>query len=355
MSVFRNFGKLLAITVLLFIIQGGFLVALDSRDKVSPMPSKNSYLEKNSSTDQSGNSFSSSKNDSDGSVSTEEENFHPFTLSQNKIATENVAGVRIKGEKIVLFGYDNHCSVENLAKDFDFSDMNFFKQYPKLISVELNKLSLKRNVLENLQKFLPPTLKSLIIRFCTMESDDNELLVNIIKKHRTLENIVMVFPDMDPKESTNILGALKINGNVKSLSFVFGKLSDEGSKHLIDLIINSAKSLQELSLGWMAIAGKDNTYRNITNAILKITELQKLEWSVLSLSEKDIGFIAGAIGNMKNLLVLKIFLGDLSKHDHVKLFENIEILQQSLVNLKKLDTLDLSDMKMPNDVMQLIV
>ncbi|MDR1983043.1 MAG: hypothetical protein LBQ08_04605 [Holosporaceae bacterium] len=360
MCVSKKYEKLLTIAVLLFVIQGEYLAAADSHSKIPPISSSVSLNEKKISTSQSGgrssssNNYSSYSDNSNSDSIPSEENFYPFTLSSNKITAENVAGLRIKGEKIILFGFNNTCSTDNLTKDFDFSDMNFFKQYPKLISVELNGLSLKRNVLENLQKFLPPTLKSLIIRSCDIQNDDNESFVNIIKKHPSLENIVIIFPDMSADESTSILGTLKINNNVKSLSLTFGKLSTEGSKHLTDLIINSAKSLQELSLGWITIAGDNNSYKNITNAILKIKKLQKLEISVMSLSDNDIECIANAIGNMKHLLALKIFFGDLNKHDHIKLFENAEILQQSLVKLKKLDMLDLSDNGLPSEVIQLI-
>jgi Ran GTPase-activating protein (RanGAP) involved in mRNA processing and transport len=159
---------------------------------------------------------------------------------------------------------------------------------------------------------------------------------------------------MPAEESTTILETLKINNNLKSLYITFGKLSSEGSKHLVDLITNSVESLQELSLGWQAITDDANAYKNIASAILKIAKLQKLELSVMSLSENDVGLIAGAIGGMKHLLSLKIFFNDLNKHDHMKLFENLEILQQSLAKLKKLDTLDLSGLKMPSDTMQLL-
>ncbi|MDR2157737.1 MAG: hypothetical protein LBO02_00240 [Holosporaceae bacterium] len=347
-----NLGKILAISALSLAIQNNCLAS--SEDLASYKSSKGEYSRKSS---REGSYVAGDMKDSGGDAASDkksEENYYPFELSQTKIAAENVAGMRIKGNKVILLGFNNMCSVEDLPEDCDFSELDFFRQYPKLFSVELDGLFLTEAMLENLQKFLPSTLKSFLVRSCEIKKEYYELLADIFEKHKSLESVSVISPDLSGPESTRILESLKDHSEIRLLSITVGELTDVGEEYLASLISNSFRTLEGASLGWNKITGRDDSYRNITEAIRKAEKLNKLEFSVVSLSENDLGLIVEAIGDLKNLRSLKIFFGNIGAHNHIRLFENVEIFQKSLANLSKLEALDISSAGFPSDVMQLI-
>jgi hypothetical protein len=92
--------KTLAITVLLLVIQGNSLIAVNSYSGASSGSSSDSPTKNSPGNNPDGNHFSNPNNGGGGASSVEEENFYPFTLSQSKIANDQVAGIRIRGEKI---------------------------------------------------------------------------------------------------------------------------------------------------------------------------------------------------------------------------------------------------------------
>jgi Leucine-rich repeat (LRR) protein len=289
------------------------------------------------------------------SSAVEEENNYPFIKSSGRIAPENVAGIRIKKGGITLFGFDNTYSSELSPNNLDFSDINFFRQYPKLMSVELDELSFSENMLENLGKFLPPELKVFIMRSCVVKKEHYELLADLITTHKSLESVSLFCPDLSGTESETVLSALKGCANVKFLDIAFGELTSQGIESLASLISSSAKILSGLSLGWKKITdAKESSYEKITNEIRKITNLRKLGFSVMSLSERDLGYIVNVIGDLPELRYLKLFFDGIKEHKSVKLFENGEALQRSLVKLSKLEEFDVSSVDFPAEVFQMI-
>ncbi|MDR2107463.1 MAG: hypothetical protein LBO73_03015, partial [Holosporaceae bacterium] len=164
MHVGKDFWKLSVACILSVIIQNDFLSAMNARGRSERASKKSSGAQQRKSAAQSsGRNVESGKSEEN-----HENDNYPFTLAAGKVAADEVAGIRIKNGKIVLLSYEYTYSLDNLPTDCDFSDLHFFKQYPKLISVEINGMSLTGEMLENLQKFLPATLKGLLLRSCNI-------------------------------------------------------------------------------------------------------------------------------------------------------------------------------------------
>jgi Ran GTPase-activating protein (RanGAP) involved in mRNA processing and transport len=289
------------------------------------------------------------------SEKTEGENNYPFIAASNKIAPAEVAGICIKNGKAILLSFDNKCSAESLPDDFSFSDLNFFRRYPKLISVELNGLTITSEMLENLIKFLPSGLKGFLVRSCSIEDGNYSLLANLIEMHKSISSLSIIMPTLVGDGVTAILAALKDHA-MKYLGLTVDELSTDDSNLLAKIISNSAQTLHGLSLGWNKINSKGkNPYQKISMAISKIKNLKKLEFTVLTLTENDLGQIAEFLKNCKGLNALKIYFGNLKKLNHVRLFKCAQALKEALSHLTALESFDISSMELPPEVMQLML
>jgi hypothetical protein len=289
------------------------------------------------------------------SKKTEEENNYPFTTAPNKIVPAEVVGIRIKNGKAILLSFDNKCSVESLPDDFSFSDLNFFRRYPKLISVELNGLTITSEMLENLIKFLPSGLNGFLVRSCSIEDRNYSLLANLIETHKSISSLSIIMPTLAGDGVTTILAALKGHANLKYLGLTVEELSTDDSNLLADIISNSVQTLHGLSLGWGKINSKrKNPYQKISTAISKIKDLKKLEFAALTLTENDLGQIAELLKNCRGVNALKIYFGNLKKLNHVKLFKRTQAFQEALSHLTTLESFDISSMELPHEVMQLM-
>ncbi|MDR0753498.1 MAG: hypothetical protein LBE95_02430, partial [Holosporaceae bacterium] len=173
MRAYGNLIKLLIIAIISLTIQNENLVATGGRKTV-----------KSSKVNESG--VLPKRNYAKvHSTKTEEENNYPFIASPNKFAPTEVAGIRIKNGKATLLSFDNKFFTEKLPDDFSFSDLNFFRRYSKLVSLELNGLELTREMLENLIKFSPSGLKGFLVRSCSIEEENYPLLANLIEAHKS--------------------------------------------------------------------------------------------------------------------------------------------------------------------------
>ncbi|MDR1235893.1 MAG: hypothetical protein LBJ96_02705 [Holosporaceae bacterium] len=303
----------------------------------------------------------SSSSGSQGESSEEEENCFPFKKAGGALAVDNVAGIRIRsGNKVVLLGYDDTYSSDALKEGEDsFSDMNFFRKYPKLISIELDGLALTPEMLENLQKFAPQDLKSIIVRNCTAEKWEEcaDLISDIIRKHGNLGSLTIVLPSLSGESCSKILGAAS-GIKFKFFNFVAAEFSNEGIGHLKEILSASAETLLGLSLGVGKIIDEEKEeelYGHLAEAIGGLKSLRSLDLAFMSLMEVALAHIVENIGHLIKLETLRLFFGGVHEHDHVKLFEHIEILQKSLEMLEKLGVLDISSNNFPEEALQLIL
>jgi Ran GTPase-activating protein (RanGAP) involved in mRNA processing and transport len=308
-------------------------------------------------TVKSSNGQSSSQSKSNNSAAEESTvSLFPFEKSTTDILPGKVAGILVKSSKIILLGDDYVYSEKPSKEDEDFSDMNFFRQYPKLVSIELNGLMLTPAMLENLQKFAQQEIKSVIIRNCTVAKDENyDLVADFFGKHTQLESVTVTFPDLVGEGSTKLVSAFQGHKNLKFMNLLLGEISDEAVGHLAEVLTGNAETLQGVSLGIGKITGKEEeSYEHIADAINKLEKLESLELAFMSLPEAAFAHVAQCIKDHKLLKTLRLFFGDTSDHNHIKLFEHTEDLQKSLESLENLEILDVSANDFPQESIQLI-
>jgi Ran GTPase-activating protein (RanGAP) involved in mRNA processing and transport len=326
------------------------------------MAGKSSGKSSGASSSSSSSSSSSAKSSSEASTGEEEDNYYPFEKASGELTVDQVAGMRIKGKKVILLGYGNTYSVQSLPEEGEnFSDMNFFRKYPKLMSIELSGMEVTPEMLENLQKFAPQDLKSIILRNCSIAKDEYyDLIVDFIEKHSQLESITLILPDLDGDPCDKILEAIKENKQLKFLNLVVAGFSPKGSACLEEILTNSAEHMEGISFGIGKIREKDKSkveecYEKIAEALAKLKNLKTLDLAFMSLSEDAFGHIANSLEGFLQLRTLRLFFGSLDEHNHIKLFEHAEILQKSLESLKNLEVLDISSNALPHEAMQLIL
>ncbi|MDR2780989.1 MAG: hypothetical protein LBB21_00815 [Holosporaceae bacterium] len=351
MSVYRGLWRVLATVVLSLAIQD--ISAAGSASSGAGARSPNSV--RKSAAKKGAEESCLPKNESSSSL--DEEGYFPFKKSASDTVADNVAGVRIESDKVVLLGYDKAYSVKALTKEEDFSDMNFFRKYPKLLSIELNDVVLTSEKLENIQKFAPQNLKSIIIRRCHIQNDeDYKLVADFLEKHDGLESVTIVQPELSGEPLEEVLSALKGNKKIKFLNATVLEISNEGGEKLAELISESAGNLCGISLGWYKATGKEEeVYEKISEALGKAKKLETLELAFLSSPEGAFGSLSESIGNLSKLQRLAVFFGGLDSHDHVKVFEQAESFQKSLESLSELEILDISSNAFSKEVTQLIL
>jgi hypothetical protein len=320
--------------------------------EISSYRSQKEFSEKSHKTNDYTTDFSSVS-----SAQIEEENrYHPFKKASSEIHNDDVAGIRVESKRIVFLGFDNTYYAKPLPKDFDFSDPKFFKQYPKLISVELVEIDLKRDILENLLKFLPSTLKNLSINSCQVQKDDVELINDMLEKFPQLESIVIQLFECLGEESDTILSKIPVHKNIKFLSFAFNEISHNGCTQLSNMINDSSSSIENISLAWEKIVDeKSETYQVLANSIGKVKKLTKLDLSFGEISTENLRFIINSIGKLKQVKSLAFFCGNLQSHNKIKLFENMESFRDAIKNLQNLLYLNISSNNLSSHEMQVLM
>ncbi len=282
----------------------------------------------------------------------QEEDYYPFTKSTGRIEEREVIGIRVSGNKIVLLG-TNKRYYEEQIKGNDFSDFDFFTKYPRLLSVDLSNIKLTRKVLQDLQKYLPRTIKSLIINSCSVEKGDFEELTDIITRHNQLEFITVVAPDWAQAESAKLIAAIGDLKVVRWLNLTLGELETGGCDVLRETLVNSEKTLTSLNLGFKKVEDSES-YNALLASLGRLKKLTALEYSVLESTEDQVGKFFNSLAKLRMLVDLKLCFYDFKDHEGVRAYHNAENLNEAMKNLTNLESLDISEMSLPESVLQTI-
>lgn len=327
----------------------------------------------------------------------------PFDEKNSPLDAQHVVGLRFVGEKCFYLGVDSTFYKERFD-DIEFSKVNFFQKYPKLISIELNSLELTNHSLENLQSFMPKQIFSLLIHNCYINEAGYELLADILKKHNKLANIALRLPYISETAATLLLETiagnceknynkskeqivrlnlprLKPASGVINFDMMFNVLSPKGCESLSKILELSAPTLNTLYLSWDIIedptldlslikeesssdlsedelksSNKDTAeaYHKIAATLEKLTHLKKLELSIRYLPEGDVDIIFHALKKLKNLQELRLYFENIHHFSTVKLFKHVEALSDSLKQLTDLKQIDISAMNLPSNAMQVL-
>ncbi|MDR2268180.1 MAG: hypothetical protein LBD81_01860 [Holosporaceae bacterium] len=310
----------------------------------------------NGSSDNQTMNYDSAKKLSEGD-NTGSQNY-PFVESKSKIADNEVAALRISGNKCTFFGYEKNYYEEPFAQDESFSNQNFFKKFPKLISVDFSEIELTKDRLENIQKFLPKNLQCLGIDCCKIGDNElTELIADIIKKRSVLQHLAIMLPEISRDGAESVVSAMASLSSLQSLNLVFDEISQKSCAD-ISRLIEVSTQLGTLSIAWSKVIDddddNDSPYKDIGKNIGKLKNLKRLEISIMSVDGKGCSFLFNGIKNLEKLTRLKLFFGNISVFNGIKLFERSEELMDALSNKRELTSLDLSYMSLPKDAMQVI-
>ena len=115
----------------------------------------------------------------------------PFTKSESPIEKDKVAGIRIEEGTITLLGSESTFYSENMSGENVFSNLNFFSQYPELLSVEIKDIALSSQDLENICNFISSSkkIKNLVFDSCIIAEEDTKYITDTIEK---LDSLIAV-------------------------------------------------------------------------------------------------------------------------------------------------------------------
>ena len=310
---------------------------------------KGRYPDRGSEESYSDDNYSKERSDN---KETQEVDYYPFTKSQGRIGDQDVIGIRISKEKIVLLGRDKTYFEEQM-KEQNFSERDFFSKYPKLISVELSNVSFTREILENIQKYLPKTIKNLVINSCVIANEDFEEFTDIIVRHKQLKFLTVMDPNMARAESAKLIAAVGDLEVLKYLRLTLGELGDEGCVILQKVLNKSKETLSDLNLGFMRV-NNSKDYDGLLTFLGELKELKKLEYSVFESTENQVNIFFNSLANLKKLTDLKLCFDDFNSHNGVEAYHNSEDFNAALEKLKYLENLDISSMNLPDSSLQTI-
>ena len=282
----------------------------------------------------------------------QEADYYPFTNSSGRIEEREVVGIRISGKKIVLLGTNKQYYEEQIQGEA-FSEFDFFTKYPRLLSVDLSNIKLTRNMLQDLQKYLPKTIKSLIINSCSVEKEDFEELTDIITGHKQLEFITVIAPDYAQAESAKLVAAIGDLKVVKGLNLTLGELEAGGCDILKEIFVKSKGTLTSLNLGFMKVEDSES-YNALIDSLSELKKLTVLEYSVLESTESQVSRFFNSLAKLRALTDLKLCFYDFKDHEGVEAYHNAESLNEAMKNLTNLESLDISNMDLPESVLQTI-
>ena len=282
----------------------------------------------------------------------QETDLYPFTKSQGRMDNKDVVGIRISGKKVVLLA-ENKTYFEEQGQDQDLSEFDFFSKYPKLLSVDICNMDLTREVLENLQKYLPKTINSLKVSSCTIANQDFEEFTDIITRHKQLEFLTVIGTNMAQAESAKLVAAVEDLKVIKCLNLTLGEIGANGCDILKEILLKSMNTLEGLNLGFMKVDDSES-YDQLLESLGELKNLKKLEYSVIESTEKQVGKFVSSLAKLTKLTDLKIYFDDFNSHDGVEAYHNAESLNEAMKNLRDLESLDISNMNLPDSVLQTI-
>ncbi len=283
---------------------------------------------------------------------TQEEDYDSFTKSQGRMNDKDVAGIRIFKDKIVLLA-ENNTYFEEQGQKQNFSEVDFFSRYPRLLNVEINNMNLTKDMLKNLQAFLPNTIRGLIVNSCTIANADFEEFTSIITEHKQLESLTVINTNMAQAESAKLVSAVQELNAIRYMRLTLREIGAGGCDALKKALSKSKNTLLGLNLGFAEV-DDNKSCDELLESIGELENLKELEYSVRRSTAKQVGTFFNSLAKLKKLTDLKIYFGDYNYHDGVKAYRNAESLNEAMKNLENLESLDISDMNLPDSVLQTI-
>ncbi len=293
------------------------------------------------------------------------ENF-PFSKSESPIEKDKVVGLRIEEGKVTLLGRENRFYSEGMSGEDEFSNLNFFSQYPDLLSVEIKDITLSSQDLENICNFISSSkkIKNLVFNSCVIAEEDTKYIAETIEKLDSLIAVSVKFIktkdkkgnliNISPQAIQEITQAISGRKNLTSLSVVFDVINSKSCEHIISAI-NQSNNMAMLSLCLNEIAGEEaeKSYNELSEALSSLKDLKTLCFSIMFVPEACIDTQIKSISKLQKLTNLTFLIGNLK--DTKQLFEHATNFGKALEKLPLITSLRLQNMELPATATQPIM
>lgn len=232
-------------------------------------------------------------------------------------------------------------------------DFGFFDRYPNLYSVELRKISISVDQMEQLQKYLPANLQSLSFNQCKIKPFAYKNVAAIIGDHSKLTVLKIVDPSIDGTTVDELLDSASSLSKLISVNFTFGGISSDGLSKLTKLFESSVNTLKYVTLGFGEVEYTD-AYADFMKAFGRLEKLENLEFALLK-SSPDIAMkFVQSLSGLKNLHSLKFNFRDIRDQDSVAIYNVFLELRKVIEELRELEVIDISSMNLFSDNIQVI-
>ncbi len=283
----------------------------------------------------------------------EKADMHPFVLATGKIIDDDVVGLRITNDNLFILGSDKTYNKEQLSKNSEFEEFDFFSKYPNLITVDFNNISFSKKKLENLQKFLPRTLKNIILNKCKISKKDYAELVDVLLLNENLIAITLIQPECELAESTKLAETISQLKNLEAANITLGQIGEQALEGLTTMLKASSDTLESLKLGFRSVENCPE-YENFLSTLGELKNLKEFEFASLDTNEEQLNLFFESLQNLSSLQRLKFYFDDFAKHDHVKSYHNSVVFRDALIKMQDLEALDISYMEIPLASMQML-
>lgn len=280
----------------------------------------------------------------------------PFTESQTKINEDQVIGLRFKNGNIIYLSDENTFFSEPLSPDEHFSNTDYFKKFPKLASIEFNKIALKDEIVENVIKFVPKNIMNLVIDSCTFEEKGSELLAELVSRLNDIRALTIRLIDLEPDQVKKIVSAISGLKKLTQLSIAFKNIDPDSWKELSKLFANQKDFKDKYKLKKLEITcGSIEVGEGSLEVLSSLDSLITLNISILSMNGNDSNSLFKVLAYLVNLRDLSLNIGNMREQKEIPLFDNIQDLSFSLEKLTKLINFSIAGLNLSSDCVQLIV
>lgn len=291
----------------------------------------------------------------------------PFSKSSSQIEKDKVVGLRIEQGTITHLGRENTFYSEAMPSGEEgFSNLNFFSQYPELLSVEIKGIELSSQDLENICNFISSSkkIKNLVFDSCVIAEEDTKYITDTIEKLDSLIAVSVKFlktknkkgkiVDISPQAIQDITQAISVRKNLTSLSVAFDVITKKSCEHIISAI-NQSNNMAMLSLCWNEIVGEEieKPYNELSETLSSLKELKTLCLSIMYVPEACIDAQIESISKLQKLTNLTYLVGNLK--DTKEVFEHATNLGKALEKLPLISSLRLQNMGLPATATQPIM
>lgn len=272
----------------------------------------------------------------------------PFTEASG-FKDDQVVGIRFKDDKTIFLSDEKTFYTQQSQKDEAFTNIDYFKKYPNLISIEFNKVDVTDEALLNMEKILF-NMVNIVFDSCTLGEQGCKIISEIISRQTRLKGLTLQFTNIDSSKVRELMSTLDKLDKLTQLRISFLELDKDTDDKLASLFTKQKNKLKQLSIT-LGEVQKDSSF---IKALSSLEGLTALHLSAVKMSGEDSNLLFKAIKNFKNLTDLSLTIDNMKEQEEVPLFDNVKDLSDSLSKLPELRNFSIDGMNFSSGEMQLI-